>query len=180
MLGVLLRRTITNCCRDLFQSMECYNWFHWMLQVKMLQVKMSHKFHPPHRSTGFWVLCILEGFNNITCVLGMACSYWCKLGGIFLATGTLLSRLCHWQVAGKLWVVGGRQKPLLQLETVFCAEYPNFLTRNRCRKPSVKGEHGSPAPGNLLSGLAQKMGLAWQPLSAVFLFSGSAAKIRET
>ena len=103
-----------------------------------------------------------------------------QLGGIFLATGTLLSRLCHWQVAGKLWVVGGRQKPLLQLETVFCAEYPNFLTRNRCRKPNVKGEHGSPAPGNLFSGLAQKMGLAWQPLSAVFLFSGSAAKRRET
>ena len=128
----------------------------------------------------FEFLCILEGFNNITCVLGMACSYWCKLGGIFLATGTLLSRLCHWQVAGKLWVVGGRQKPLLQLETVFCAEYPNFLTRNRCRKPNVKGEHGSPAPGNLFSGLAQKMGLAWQPLSAVFLFSGSAAKRRET
>jgi hypothetical protein len=45
-----LRRTITNCCRDLFQSMECYNWFQ-----RMLQVKMSHKFHPPHRLTGFWV-----------------------------------------------------------------------------------------------------------------------------
>ena len=63
-----------------------------MLKVKILQVKMSHKFHPPHRLTGFWVFVCSRRIQQYHLrpwygMLILMQTWW-----HFLATGTLFEK----------------------------------------------------------------------------------------